>query len=128
MKVKLEQNYKDYYTLANLDEAKAVIEFEKNEDESTVEEWATYAAREACKNAPLDLFADDIITADAYTARNSRVWNAYGDGTGDMDVWITGIAKGHKCFIEFGAYLSDIWQTGAIDYKHHMWIERYVKE
>ena len=89
------QNYKDYYTLANLDEANAVIEFEKNEDESTVEEWATYAAREACKNAPLDLFADDIITADAYTARNSRVWNAYGEGTGDMDVWITGIAKGH---------------------------------
>ena len=128
MKVKLETSYKDYYTVSVLEQAKNVIQWEKENDDETIEGWAEYAIAEYNKNVKPELYVNDIITVEAYTSRNSRIWDAYGENTGNVDVWITGIAKGFDCFIEFGAYLSDIWQSGAIDFYHHMYIERYVKE
>lgn len=124
MKVKLEENYRTLYTLEDVDRAKAVIKAEK-EDEESVTGWAEYAAREALKGT--GDFLRNVIQADAHTARNCRAWDAYGTEipSGDMDVWITGTAKTADGFLEFGAYLSDIWQTGSTEYKHHMYIQRY---
>ena len=124
MKVTLEKEYKKYYTLEDIDRAKEVIRYEK-EDEETAKGWAEYAVREALREE--NDYLDRIIEADARTARNCRAWNLYGETTGDMDTWITATAKTSLGFIEVGAYLSDIWQTGATPYKHHMFIAYYAR-
>ena len=72
-----------------------------------------------------DDYSVEIIKADATTAKNYRAWNLYGDESQDMDVWVEATAKTGKGFIEVGAYLSDIWQTGAVDYTHHMYTKYY---
>lgn len=131
MKVTLEKNYRKYYTLEDLDRAKQVIAAEK-EDESTVKEWAEMAIREALKNDDgiYDDYIVEIFKAEAHTAKNHRVWNAYGycdpeeANTQDMDVWIEFAAELEHGYIKGGAYLTDIWQTGGTRYKQHMFIRR----
>lgn len=131
MKVTLEKNYRKYYTLEDLDRAKRVIAAEK-EDESTVKEWAEMAIREAIKNDD-GIYEDyivEIFKAEAHTAKNHRVWNAYGycdpeeANTQDMDVWIEFAVELEHGYIKGGAYLTDIWQTGGTDYREHMYIRR----
>lgn len=131
MKVTLEKDYRKYYTLDDLDRARKVIAAEK-EDESTVKEWAEMAIHEALKNDDgiYDDYIVEIFKAEAHTAKNHRVWNAYGycdpeeANTQDMDVWIKFAAETEKGYIKGGAYLSDIWQTGGTDYRQHMYIRR----
>ena len=123
MKVTLQKDYRKYYTLEDLERAKAVITFEKDNDESSVKEWSMYAINEAIGNESSII---EIYKADATTAKNSRAWNLYGDDTQNMDVWIKATAETTAGFIKIGAYLSDIWQTGAEKYKQHMFI-RYAR-
>ena len=115
------RSYRDYFTLSDVDRAKMVIEYEKDDD-YTIKEWAEYAIQEAGKGAEI------IFEASAEVARNGRIYNAYTENSGDMDVWITATAKTYDGFIEIGAYLSDIWQTGAVEYKQHMYIQTYSKD
>ena len=124
MKVTLTEGYRNIYTLADLERAKAVIAFEK-EDESTPANYAECAVREALKGTDDGLVR--VIEAKAETATNCRAMDSYGPDTGNMDVWITAIAKTYDGFIEIGACLTDIWQTGPdYDYRQHMWIKRYL--
>lgn len=125
MKVKLEDGYKDYYTLNDLEKAKAVIKFMKD-DSSSVKEYAEYALNEALRDA--DIYSMGIITAEARTAKNSRgrvLRDAYGEDTGSMDVWVEALAKTNEGYIEIGAYLTDIWQTGGDHYSNNMFIRRF---
>lgn len=124
MKVVLEENYKHLYTIEDLEHAKAVIKYEK-EDESTIKSWAVYAANEIGKKYGDYTTESNILQASAHTARNCRLWNGYGDDTGDMDVWVEFTAWTGYRFIKGGAYLSDIWQTGAVDYTYHMYYTVY---
>lgn len=126
MKITLPKNYRSYFTLDDLEAAKSVIQFEKEYDEDSAAGWGEYAAREALKGT--DDYLAEVIQAKAEIAKNNRIYNAYNDTSGYMDVWIDGIARTKNGFIEFGAYLTDIWQTGAIDYKQHMFIVRYKRE
>lgn len=122
MKVTLEKDYRKCYTLEDLDRAKAVIAAEK-EDEMSAKDWAVYAVGEALRNKDGSLW--EILKAEARTTKNSRIdWNRYGEGTGMMDVWISFLAETTEGFIRGGAYLSDIWETGATEYKHHMYIRK----
>lgn len=123
MKVKMDKEYRRNYTLEDIDRAKMVIAFEKENDEDTAKGWAKYAVNEAAK--AYDDYSVEIIKADATTAKNYRAWNLYGDGSQDMDVWVEATAKTVNGFIEVGAYLSDIWQTGAVDYTRHMYTKYY---
>ena len=125
MKVTLETDYKRFYTICELEQAKAVIKAEK-EDEETPSGWAEYAVREALKDQDDD-YLIEVIKAEAHTVRNNRVWNAYGfdENTGFFDVWIDAIARTRNGFVVVGACLSDIWQTGAVEYKNHMLIHHY---
>ena len=99
MKVKLEKDYRKYYTLEKLDMAKAVIAAEK-EDEMSAKDWAEYAAREALRNEDESLV--EILKAEATTAMNCRAWTKYGE-TEDMDVYIRFLAETTKGFIRGGA-------------------------
>lgn len=124
MKVTLEKDYRKYYTLDDLDRAKMVIAYEKTEDYEKIEQWVEYAVNEAGRDN--SEWCEKVLDATARTARNDRVWDAYGEGTGNMDVWIEFLARTSNGFIDGGAYLSDIWQTGAIPYAHHMYF-RYAR-
>lgn len=132
MKVTLEKDYRRHYTLDDLDRAKTVIAWCKDTDE-TATYWAEYAVREALKECGGVL--ETVLSAEAHTAKNDRARNEYGDDTENMDVWIrfkatfTGGKKyrdyGYKVmdggYIEGGAYLTDIWQTGGRDYTSDMY-------
>ncbi len=123
MKVKLEKDYRKNYTLDDLDRAKKVIAYEKENDEDTAKGWAEYAINEALNG--LNDYIVEILKADATTAKNGRAFDLYGEGTDNMDVWVEATAKTDFGFIEVGAYLSDIWQTGAVKYTEHMCIKYY---
>lgn len=50
MKVTLQKDYRSTYTLEDLDRAKTVINYEKNEDgEMSAKDWAEYAVNEALR-------------------------------------------------------------------------------
>lgn len=125
MKVTLEKEYRKYYTLEDMDAAKIVMKYEKDDDEKPAG-WLEYAVNEYLKDTAE--YCGEIIKAEARTARNCRAWNAYGDGTNNMDVWISGIARTSAGFLEIGAYLSDIWQTGATPYKEHIYAVEYCRK
>ena len=126
MKVKLEKDYKDWYTVSDLERAKEVIKVEKWDDE-TAAGWAQYAVNEALKSPSINDSCEEILKASARTAKNNRVWNAYGENTGNMDVWIEAIAQTIWGFLKVGAYLSDIWESGATDYRDKMYVKYYTE-
>ena len=123
MKVKLEEHWRSNYTYDEKDQADQVIRFEKD-DEMSVKDWAEYAVKEALKGT--DDYLIEVLKAEAHTGRNSRVYDAYEEGTGNMDVVIEASAETRNGFIKIMAYLSDIWQTGAIDYQHLIWFKRAI--
>lgn len=124
MKVTLPKNYKEQYTMYQVEQMKAVIAVEKG-DEETAKGWATYAVNEAIKD-DIDSIVE-IYKATAETCTNNKAWNAYGEDTGMVDVWIEAVAETSNGFVKVGAYLSDIWQTGAEDYRTRMYVEKYSR-
>ena len=122
MLVRLEEKYKDFYTIRDLERARAVIKMMR-EDEEVVAGYAEYAVNEALKGR--GDYLRRILKATAHTARNRRAWNAYDENSQDMDVWVDAIAETSYGFIKVGAYLSDIWQTGAIPYSQYMYVQYY---
>lgn len=124
MKVKMQDGYKDIYTLSDVERAKIVISAEKKDESDNkgreAIEYAETAVREILNSYGEGDYLDRIIEANAETARNSRIWDAYGEGSGDMDIWISFIAKTSNGYMEGGAYLSDIWQVGACDVAGYM--------
>ena len=126
MKVSLEEHYRDRYTLSDLERAKRVIAYEK-EDEETAKGWAVYICNEWYKN-DYSGSCIEVLKAVAHTARNGRAWNLYDNESGDMDVWIDAVIETTKGFLKCGAYLSDIWQSGAVDFREHIYASEYTNK
>lgn len=130
MKVLLPKDYKKYFTIEEYEIAKEIIKMEREDDASTAKEMAEYAVREALKNDDL-CYLEEILEARAEVCRNKyqaydKVYDRYFEGSQLMDVYISGVAKVSFGYLEFGAYLSDIWETGAREYKVDT--VKYVKE
>ena len=117
MKVALEKGYRKHYTLEDLEIAKKIIQWEK-EDGMSAKDWAEMAIREALKGT--GDYLKECLKAEAHTAKNCRAndnyWPSEYNDTAQTD----------NGFIIVGAYLTDIWNTGAAEYKQHMYI-RYFK-
>lgn len=127
MKVTLEKDYRRFYTLEDVDHAKAVIAYEKDNDDEKPDGWAKMLVNEIGKYKDFGYnTCREILKVTANTAKNRRAWNLYGD-TYDMDVWIEVTAETEFGFVKAGAYLSDIWQTGAVEYGQHVYAEIYVR-
>ena len=125
MKVNLTAEMKKFITVAEMPAVKKVMQYEKENDEWTVQEWAKMAAR---------LVFDDngakVIEATARIAKNQRVWDAFDEETRDIDVWIefTAFSEYRSSFIIEGVYLTDLWQLtkdNADEIKSHMYIRRF---
>ena len=125
MKVNLTAEMKKFITVAEMPAVKKVMQYEKENDEWIVQEWAKMAAR---------LVFDDngakVIEATARIAKNPRVWDAFDEETRDIDVWIefTAFSEYRSSFIIAGVYLTDLWQLtkdNADEIKSHMYIRRF---
>ena len=121
MKVTFEENYKNLYSVNEVEAAKIVIKYERENDSESAKDWAEYAVKEALKDR--DDHLDRVLEATAETCRRCGWENNYGEGSGCMDVWIKAIARTFRGYIEVGAYLSDIWNTGAVDYRSRMYVD-----
>ena len=125
MKVNLTAEMKKFITVAEMPAVKKVMQYEKENDEWTVQEWAKMAAR-----LVFDDNAAMIIEAKARIAKNQRVWDAFDEETRDIDVWIefTAFSEYRSSFIIAGVYLTDLWQLttdNADEIKSHMYIRRF---
>lgn len=127
MKVLLPKNYKRYFTVEEYEIAKEIIKTEK-EDASTAKDMAEYAVREALKKDEYDEYLEEVLEAKAEVCKNNdyRVYDKYFEGSQLMDIYISGVARVSYGYLEFGAYLSDIWESGVTEYKVDT--VKYVKE
>ena len=125
MKVNFTAKMREYIAFEEMPAVKKVMQYEKENDEWTVQEWAKMAAR---------LVFDDngakVIEATARIAKNQRVWDAFDEETRDIDVWIefTAFSEYRSSFIIAGVYLTDLWQLtkdNADEIKSHMYIRRF---
>jgi hypothetical protein len=129
MIVKMPKNYETWMTVEKVAIAKKLIRYEKENDDCSVKEWAIYAICEALRDRDdYDIGAEGILTCSAEIGGNNRVWDAYFEGSKDLDIWIKATAKTGNGYTEIGAYLSDIWQTGATPYADHMYIAYYKRQ
>ena len=59
-------------------------------------------------------FCEKVYEADAEIAGNSRIWDAYGEGTRQLDVWVNYTAKvNNRTMVQGGSYVSDIWNLSG---------------
>lgn len=132
MKVELESDYRNVYTLNEYDQALNLIEI-MEADESPVEYYARLAVNEAMKGFSGEKCTTDILYAKASTIRNYSM--AYGchstdKDTGSMDVWVEFAVEGYlehtPMILKGAAYLSDIIQTGAKDYSNNIWTQLFT--
>lgn len=126
MKVQLEQFYKDVYTVAELEQAKAVIKSAK-EDTASAKDYAAVAVREVFRaNRMFDGF--ELLKVEAHTEKNiTMAYDGYCEGSGFMDVCLEIIAKVDGVFgdfLEVSARVSDIWN---IDGENNIAALFYVK-
>ena len=125
MKVAMMEDWKKILTVSQYEAAKAVIAYEKVEDSNKPSDWLEYAAREYLNGT--DQCVSRVVEARAEIALNGRVWNVF-EGAGSVDVWVSGLVRTSDGYLEVGAYLSDIWQTGSTPYKAHVHADFYQKK
>lgn len=122
MKVKLEKNYKDFYTVSEYENAKAVIESMK-EDTTKPAEYLEMAGREWCRENGFSFFGI-FGEAEAETKLGAE-YNAICENSGRVDVDIRGYFTAYRpregyspsdlhyfedFIIEIHAPLTAIWQ------------------
>ena len=124
MKVKITEDTKRIITISEMPAVRKIIS-ELRED-NYLKQYASCAARVA--SGRYDTF--EILKAEAEIAKNARVWDAYGEGTGNLDVWVNIYAYNpYYGFYDFGVYLTDIWaisDDNKNEIKTHMYIKSYV--
>lgn len=120
MKVKFGAEQKKYITVAELPAVKDMIKSMKEEDMKwDADTLAMFITETGC----------DILKAEAEIAKNSNVYNFYGDDTGNLDIWVTVHAlSNYKGFYIIGAYLSDIWSIGPQDRKDDLQSRMYIRK
>lgn len=74
-----------------------------------------------------------IYEMTAQIARNCRCWDAFFEGSRDLDVWIEAAALTSEGFVMIGAYLTDIWQICGREaedavVRSHFYIRRFVEQ
>ena len=81
MKVKLTEEAKNYISVAEMPAVKQIIKDMRDDD--NIIGYAQAAARVASGWSSFE-----ILKTEASIAKNCRVWNQYGENTGNLDVWL----------------------------------------
>lgn len=124
MKVTMMDGYKDYMTVREVEAAREIIAQEK-EDDMSAKDAAEMLVREVLKNK--NDFLCEVLKASAKATNNCRTWNAFSDHSGHADIWVDATAETAEGFVKCGAYLTDIWQTGAEDYSMHTFVQYFTE-
>ena len=127
MKVKITGETKKYLTLEQLPVAKEIIK-DLTEDEWSAKDYIKMAA--GCwlrATHHICDAVDKVINAEARIAGNCRVYNALADSCGTMDVWIEGLVKTCRGYMEIGAYLTDIWNIGPEEFNREFPMHTYTR-
>lgn len=125
MKVKVTKEAKNFLTVAEMPVVNQMIA-EMKDDENTAKDYAIYAARLITGDN-----ATEIISATAEIERNYRVYNQYGEDSGNLDIWIDfrAFSDWKNCFIIGGAYLSDICQIcGDQEINEELKTQMYIRK
>ena len=106
-------NYRDYFTLSDMDAVEATKSGVRNDDGKIDLTWE--AEHLLALGSDNKMLPCDILFMGAEWAKNSRVeLDRYCEGSGHMDVWLTVQAFDHvNGFYEVTGYLSDIWEVGS---------------
>ena len=125
MKTTLPKNYRESFTLEELDIMKGIIA-DMKEDTSKPADYA---------RAALANFANDngveIVQASAEVGRNCFVsFNRYGEGTRDFDIYIKFIGRNYNNFFEGFVPLSEIWDIvpGECTFSRNAYIRTFKAE
>jgi hypothetical protein len=59
------------------------------------------------------LYSVKVFEPQAEIAKNMRVMDAFADGSGNLDVWISCYIFGETICGEFGAYITDLWNISS---------------
>ena len=128
MKVRITKEAKQWLTLAEAPAANAIVR-DMKEDEWSVAEYAKMAVN--CIGNAIGKeynWCSRVLESDAEISGNARIWNAYSEDSGRLDVWINFTARTYDGFIEGGAYLTDIWNIAGDNQEElasHMYYRRY---
>lgn len=129
MKVIIEKECREYFTVAEMDAAKQIVK-EMKDDSFGIKNYAEMALICAFNN---NTYGMQIYEASAKVARNKDVYDRFFDGSKSLDVWIEATAKLNiDSFVEIGFYLSDAWEiTGRIgenaDFRNKCYIQEYKR-
>ena len=130
MKVTLPKDYKDIYTVSQVEVAKKVIASAKADEDGCfgdIKEWAMMASR-ALAEVHCD-YCERVLEASAEVAGNSRIdWDGLCDGSQRFDIWISFTAETSNGFIKGGAYLTDIWNISGSTHDTDNMYARYYAE
>lgn len=121
MKIKFGAEQKKIVTVAELPIVKRIMAEMKEDD--GLKEYAEMAARIASGGS-----CEKVYECSAEIAKNRRVYEQWGDGSGNLDIWIEAAALTSEGFVIFGIYLSDVWSiTGdnADEIRSHMYIRKF---
>lgn len=126
MKVALPKDYRKTFTLEEMDIARKIIR-DMKDDEFKPEQYAEIAIDHWFNHHTAD-GRDTVLTATAEISKNRMVWNAYGDETRQMDIWVSAVAKTYGGYLELGAYLTDIWNIAPdTDFTGNMYALYYTR-
>ena len=102
MKVNMTSDSKRIVTVEEMPAAREIIR-QMKADENSAADYIRYAVN-ALGNG-----CEKVYEASAEIAKNCRIWDAYGSGTGTLDVLIKATARTWNGFVEIGAYITDLW-------------------
>ena len=126
MKVKITERAKKFLTLEELPVAKQVINDLKEDNE--LENYGKIAARIA--SGTNETF--EILKAEAEISHNRRVYDAFCEGSGKIDIWMEFYAyNAYAGFYEIGVYLTDLWNStgdNSDEIKSHMFILEFKRK
>ena len=126
MKVAVTKEMKDILRVSQMPAVRKIQE-QMREDDGLLD-YAHIAARVACE----ENWGFEILKATAEICNNNRVWDAYGEGSGKLDVWLRVYAFNQFYgFLRIGVNLTDIWNVTGDNHdeiRPHMYIERYVRQ
>ena len=126
MKIQMTEDSRKIITLADMPAVRRLIR-EMKED-NYIKEYGGMAARVA--SGEYDTF--EILKAEAEVAKNNRVFNAFFDGSENLDIWCRFYAyNSYYGFYEIGAYITDIWNiTGdnSDEIRQQMYINAFRRE
>ncbi len=111
MKIAFTKEAKSILTIAEAPIARRIILDEK-EDTTTATEYVAQAADLVCEcNPDISAYFSDcgtVIQAKAEIARNPWGYDRFFDGSGHVEIYVSGIVQFPNGFLTVGAYLTDI--------------------